>query len=644
MVKNKICERDGVIFMGKNREQQSLFFLEKICLEYVIFLDASVAIDSNFLLFAQHIKEISKSYDKVRIFISKVEFEKIEKAANNGNKERAILAQAGMDKLISLSKEKLAYSLDSEITYAHVMDFLNKRNKVCLLTQEKSVVKEIIKNVVWKEFSAFLVRRVNRFGYLSPYKELEQFFRVECANRNVNQNLCREQSDYKLSVPNKVVEINNMSLFVRNIPVEGQFIYTEQGKEKIQLKELIDEVSDGKIYSIGGKLYAKVYDKNFLDVYHMQKCKLMITNQIDNDAICWPLRLIYNSDFKFIGYIFRAYTGKPLHEMVLKKAGLEQYFPNWQKVDLVQLSITIFEEIIHLHMQNILIGCLDLTSIRVVDSKTVFFTETDKYQIDGYPCLLRNMQFISPERLDYMDKIFLFSEKTENYLVAVLAFTLMMPGITPYTQQNSGNIRMNIKRMHFPYAFRENHSKGVPNGFWRFVWSHLYYDLKEAFYKTFQNGEERNSPEKRYSAEFWLDKLKKYKEALISGDYCKNDSYSALMFPDTFRKVKSATYIRCANCNKEYPIWFMDSEFKTICKKCRNKQSESFFDCVDCKRRFYYSIKEEMLHTVKNWKPQKHCDDCKKLVTCKKCGKEYFAYLLRNGRCKACDNKIKRNT
>ncbi|HBI62481.1 MAG TPA: hypothetical protein DDY31_14930, partial [Lachnospiraceae bacterium] len=328
------------------------------------------------------------------------------------------------------------------------------------------------------------------------------------------------------------------------------------------------------------------------------------------------------------------------NQAVLKKAGLEQYFPDWEKVDLVQTSITIFEEIVCLHKQNILLGCLDLTSIRIVNSKTIFFTETDKYQIDDFPCLLRNTQFIPPERLDYIDKIFLFSEKTENYVAAVLAFTLMMPGIMPYAQRNSGDMLINIKRMQFPYAFRENHSKGVPNGFWRFVWSHLYYDLKEAFYKTFQYGEEKSTPESRYDTGFWLSKLKKYRDALLSGEYCKNDSYSAMMFPDTFRKVKNETYITCVNCKKEYPVWFMDDEFGTICKKCRSKKSESFFDCVDCGRRFFYSIKEEILHKVKNWKPQKHCDDCKKLVICKNCGKEYPAYLLRDGYCKTCKRKM----
>lgn len=79
-----------------------------------------------------------------------------------------------------------------------------------------------------------------------------------------------------------------------------------------------------------------------------------------------------------------------------------------------------------------MLGCLDLSSIRVADTKTVYFTNTDQYQVSEYPCLLRNQFFIPPERIDYMDKVFLFGRGTENYLLAVLAFMLLMTGKAPY--------------------------------------------------------------------------------------------------------------------------------------------------------------------------------------------------------------------
>lgn len=81
----------------------------------------------------------------------------------------------------------------------------------------------------------------------------------------------------------------------------------------------------------------------------------------------------------------------------------------------------------------------------------------------------------------------------------------------------------------------------------------------------------------------------------------------------------------------------MDKELGNICKSCCDKISDEYFVCDDCGRKFYYSVKEKMCHITYNWNEQKHCPECKRKTTCKKCGKEYEAYKLKDGCCRECN-------
>ena len=105
--------------------------------------------------------------------------------------------------------------------------------------------------------------------------------------------------------------------------------------------------------------------------------------------------------------------------------------------------------------------------------------------------------------------------------MAVLVFLIFMAGKEPYVTRNGKKGVESIKNMQFPYVYKEHHLKGVPDGVWCFMWSHLYIKLTETFYETFQAGESRNLPADRYDEEFWLSCLKEYyqKSVLLFPSY-----------------------------------------------------------------------------------------------------------------------------
>ena len=55
---------------------------------------------------------------------------------------------------------------------------------------------------------------------------------------------------------------------------------------------------------------------------------------------------------------------------------------------------------------------------------------------------------------------------------------IMLPGKPPYSQQGGEDPISNIINMDFSYPFGDNSNKKTPHGPWRFIWSHLTYNLK----------------------------------------------------------------------------------------------------------------------------------------------------------------------
>ena len=68
--------------------------------------------------------------------------------------------------------------------------------------------------------------------------------------------------------------------------------------------------------------------------------------------------------------------------------------------------------------------------------------------------------------------------------------------------------------MDFSYPFGESSNKKTPDGPWRYIWSHLTYDLKKAFYNTFRKDGENSSEKTRLSVDEWLPIFKYYLELL----------------------------------------------------------------------------------------------------------------------------------
>jgi serine/threonine protein kinase/rRNA-processing protein FCF1 len=348
----------------------------------------------------------------------------------------------------------------------------------------------------------------------------------------------------------------------KDIPEAGSVVYTDSGL-KYNLEKKIAEGGEGSTYITDKGHVCKIYRKDRLTDDRYQKLMLMTASPIKYPGICWPEQIIYNSHKEFVGYLMPLAKGSLLQRCVFLPMLMQSTFPKWNRLNLVKLAITIVKKIEYLHDNNVIMGDINPLNIMVHTDEDVYFIDTDSYQIDGYPCPVGTVHFTAPEIQGKDFKTFLRTIDHEKYAVATLIFMILLPGKPPYSQLDGASPSENIRKQNFSFPLGEESNQKAPKGPWRFIWSHLSFALKEAFFDTFKNN-------KRLSASEWLSLLGKYKWNIEQG--YNTDQ----LFP---RQLKLVDPIE-VNCDKCGCLYTASKEFidkiaaegkNPLCDKCREE-------------------------------------------------------------------------
>ena len=143
----------------------------------------------------------------------------------------------------------------------------------------------------------------------------------------------------------------------------------------------------------------------------------------------------------------------------------------------------------------------------------------------------------------------------ENFAVATLLFMIMLPGKPPYSQQGGEDPINNIIRMDFSYPLGDSSNKKTPDGPWRYIWSHLTYDLKNAFYNTFRQGGEYSTESKRLTVNDWLSLFLHYLDLLDSGKFGEQGYTAVSCAIMKFLEINCDVCLECFEHGN--PVWRM---------------------------------------------------------------------------------------
>lgn len=444
------------------------------------------------------------------------------------------------------------------------------------------------------------------------------------------------------SLPNVMSPIRKLVRQTTSVPGKGNIAYTSN-HQLIRLGEEFSSNPQSITYQTEQQgVQAKIYQASWLTIsYFEDKTKKMLEKNIQCEGICWPTDSLYNAEGEFIGVLVPAAEGCQLKQQLMSQQGLEKNFPEWDRRSLTHLTKVILDKIVYLQDRNILFGLINPSAIFVKDENHVYFTEMDTYQIEGYPVLSHERVLQAPELQDVGEEMRLYSKQEDNYEIALLVFMLLMPGKFPYNKGNNKDISESIKKMNFAFRYGkqgEEHGARESFGLWRFVWSHLGNDLKQAFYYTFQHEQAFSIPEKRRDARFWKKKVDELEQELTN----PYDKESLRIFPRTFKRFSGTKTIQCTKCGIDHPVFYYKYPEKKICNSCLGKPSQTHFVCKSCGKSFYYDFgtlfKYERLVETKDFHMPTHCPYCRSdKRKCLCCGKLVPAYRIdEKGMCFDC--------
>ena len=482
-----------------------------------VFIDScSLVHEHFFLFFTKYLKPLLLHYNLKLIIPGKVYIEVRKLCYKENVKKHAIAVLKWINNLLE-KNEFIQVFQDKNDPFPDQLfqvQFLKLQNKykLILITQDRGLTKDIWSLQKRESVHSIIKSRVFAIGN----KDGAPLFRSMKENEGIYV------AKFAFAHSEKIWRVNHSQSSAR-IPSEGDSVVTSNG-ERLVLEKELSKGGEGTIFLVSKRRVCKIYKPEKLSKSKVDKLALMVTRRIDHSAICWPTALVKNENNDVVGYVMPRAEGLEIKKSLFIRAAFQKNFPDWNRIDLAELMLSILNAITYVHDFNIFLGDINARNILVKNKNTVFLVDTDSYQLEGYACPVGMPPFLAPELYGKpLDKT-VRTEQSELFAIATLLFMLFLPGKSPYSHQGGGSPAENVKKQHFPYPVEEHKSDGVPEGPWRYIWSHLPLYLKKDFYAVFAEN-------KRLSIRQWQESLRRYLNDL------RKDYVSRELFPSDFKQL-----------------------------------------------------------------------------------------------------------
>lgn len=650
---------------GDDRETAARNMLEHFVSSYRIFMDTCSLLSPYAEKFFAHLTPLLAKYNTSITLPKRVIDELYKHQSNASNPDLAKRARSALKQIQTMLQNRQVVVRGEESdnfadnVFQVVFTKFRIQNNLLLITEDNRLAQDILalnnnQSVRGKTVAA---KRLSKYGYLAAYswenpqsrpvpsgdhpRETHQSRAafstaasretyqprtvlpvVKPAPRTTPEPAAQNVPVFKVCTgmaPEKDFRLN-----VASVPGAGEeaYVYTNDWK-RIRLTEKVASGGEGTIYRTNTNYVAKIYKRENITNLKHEKIRKMVLGQLQCSGICFPVAVVYNLQKQFVGYLMPLAQGKELQRSLFIKPIFLKTFPGWKKRDTVELCITILEKIRYLHSRNILMGDINPANILVVSPGEVYFVDTDSYQIETLPCPVGTINYTAPEIQGRRYTDFLRTRGNEHFAVATLLFMIMLPGKAPYAQQGGGDPIENIRSMNFAYPLGEQGSRDTPEGPWRFIWSHLTYDVKKAFFNTFRQGGEYSTEQTRLSADDWLKTFRYYLRLLDEGRLRDQDPMSEELFPTRLKLNPNVDYVRCRLCGQ---LTSEKSAREGICRTCLDEGE--ILTCKRCGKEFIFSNYHKY---VKKQSPFETCKECAGIASTFICTECNLPFSMTNG-------------
>ena len=292
---------------------------------------------------------------------------------------------------------------------------------------------------------------------------------------------------------------------------------------------------EGSVYAISGMpdKVAKIYHENKRSQHRLEKLKAMTKIPASNLPECaWPLDIIYK-DNKFCGFVMNKVTG--IGNLVDFFVYENRSQHSWKQYIITAANVAA--AVNNIHESGIVIGDLKPDNI-IIDSNTgkIRIVDTDSYQLRDsagtlYPCMVATPEYIPPElqniNFEKNTNAEYFTEKTDDFSLAVIIFKLLMNGVHPFAcfcaTRSLNNLESNIRKGLSPYFSETNTSNDIYLTLRSPEIKMLPQFLQDLFKRAFVDG--RTQPDKRPNAAEWFYALSSLSKQLKSCSQNSNHVY-----------------------------------------------------------------------------------------------------------------------
>ena len=641
------------------KEARAIENMSSLIRDYKTFIDLSSLLAPQSLKAMPHLIEMLDQ-NKRKLFLPKSASDALNHTAKEGDDETRNIAQNSIKHLKMLQSKGLLdirggvteNSTSAQDIYQSCAHF-RMQHPLLVITQDKDLTTDLIALNRQESARGYVVRakKFNKYGYLSNVKDPPPVVNSSPKNNKPPKPAKHQGESGRFLLASQPRREPDKLIPVTMVPAEGDEVYTAPGcSGVIRLTKKLAEGGEGLIYETNAAgMVAKIYKQTHITEYRREKVTKMVQAQLKFPGICFPEDVLYNNNGEFVGYLMQTARGVTL-DNCMRKRKIGKYFPDWNRKDLAQLALTILDKIDYIHTAGLLIGDINEKNIMVVSPTEVFLVDTDSYQVNDLPCQVATPPFWAPELLDRQARgeFHAFSEilrtpQNEYFAVATLLFMIMMQGKPPYSHTDGGNMVDNIKEMHFPYADGQRGSDGVPEGAWRFMWSHLGYNIKQAFQKCFNKNFNKDkgyvnsafNMKERLNIVAWLremdryhqylckveENLREYNQKIEAGIIDGNivpppeDEQDLWLYPTRLKWARSKegvyTLKHCKRCGK-WTCHKQLSEEEKWCYECREKGEET--KCAECGKDFIYTDYDKMRNAQRGVRHDTLlCRKCRKL-------------------------------
>lgn len=272
---------------------------------------------------------------------------------------------------------------------------------------------------------------------------------------------------------------------------------TDSDGNSILLSKIISKGGEGTIYftSIDGYV-CKIFHPQRINYEKCEKLKYLVNRIVRFEGICWPEKIVYDSDHNPVGYLMKAATGKSMSRIFDGEDMLLENFPDFKRSDLVKICISIFEQYQYLHLLGVVIGDIRMNNIIIDENARTYLVDLDSCQIENFPCVVGDEDYTSAEIQGKNFSTFMRSFYNERFSWSVIGFNCLFLGQHPYAQIGGLDTMADEIALHtFKYPIEDNEDDSlIPVGCYKDIWKVTPKNIRQFFYDIFLHDEREPLP------------------------------------------------------------------------------------------------------------------------------------------------------